>query len=132
MGAWGAGSFENDDALDWLAELSDSGDIDTLRETLETALACEPEEREVDVASPALAAAEVVAAALGRPLSNLPEQVSPWVEEQDAQALRKLASLARKTVSAIKTGSELRQLWEESDALREWLAQVEELERRLS
>ncbi|RYD32347.1 MAG: DUF4259 domain-containing protein [Verrucomicrobiaceae bacterium] len=32
MGAWGAGSFENDDALDWIAALAESNDTSILEE----------------------------------------------------------------------------------------------------
>ena len=28
MGTWGTGTFENDWALDWVAELSEIGDVD--------------------------------------------------------------------------------------------------------
>lgn len=35
MGAWGYGSFENDDALDWLAELED---VSQLEEALDAVI----------------------------------------------------------------------------------------------
>ena len=34
MGAWGAGSFENDESLDWLDELEERGEA-ALRDALE-------------------------------------------------------------------------------------------------
>lgn len=37
MGAWGTGSFENDAALDWVAELQAAGGPDVLDRTLRRA-----------------------------------------------------------------------------------------------
>jgi hypothetical protein len=54
MGAWGAGAFDNDDALDWLSELGDSPDFALGRAALDvTAL----EYLEAPEGSAALAAA---------------------------------------------------------------------------
>ena len=33
-GAWDVGAFDNDDALDWVIEVSESGDIDDVRSAL--------------------------------------------------------------------------------------------------
>jgi hypothetical protein len=73
MGAWGAGAFDNDDALDWLSELVDSPDFALGRAVLDvTAL----EYLEAPEGSAALAAAEVVAAARGHPAALLPDEVT--------------------------------------------------------
>lgn len=78
MGAWGPESFANDDALDWIAELEQAEDVRLLEDTLSVA-AAEPDELEVDGASKAVAAAEVVAALAGLPATHLPEEVIAWV-----------------------------------------------------
>ena len=41
MGAWGVGTFENDDASDWAYQLEEAGDLDLVQVTL--AAAADPE-----------------------------------------------------------------------------------------
>ena len=63
MGAWSGEPFGNDTAADWLWELDDSSDWDVVRAALDEAL--EPVDViDADVASTAIAAAEVVARGL--------------------------------------------------------------------
>ena len=62
MGAWGAGSFENDDAMDWVAGLTqESGDA-VLREAL--------------------------APARDDPSASLPDEVVGWANNDSADAWR--------------------------------------------
>jgi hypothetical protein len=126
MGAWGAGTFDNDDALDWLDDLVD-GASDAIRGALE---ATEAESIEAPDASSALAAAEVVAAALGNPAADLPGEVSDWLEANGAKSAAALAPLARQAVERIRANSELKDLWEETDP-SEWTAAVDDLHKRL-
>nr|GFD58611.1 hypothetical protein [Tanacetum cinerariifolium] len=75
---------------------------------------------EVDEASAALAAAEIVAAKIGKPTPDFPEalqQVLPGV-----QLLGSLQKLARKAVKQVVKESELQELWAESDESAAWLA----------
>ena len=37
MGAWGVGTFENDDASDWVYQLEEAGDLDLVEVTLQAA-----------------------------------------------------------------------------------------------
>ncbi|HEX4442925.1 MAG TPA: DUF4259 domain-containing protein [Galbitalea sp.] len=63
MGAWSGEPFGNDTAADWLWELDDSSDWDVVRAALDEAL--EPVDGvDADIASTAIAAAEVVARGL--------------------------------------------------------------------
>jgi hypothetical protein len=126
MGAWGAGTFDNDDALDWLDDLVDGAD-DAIRDALE---ATDAEHIEGPDASSALAAAEVVAAALGHPAADLPGEVSDWLEANDAKSAAALAPLALRAVDRVRQNSELKDLWEESDPA-EWNAAVDDLRKRL-
>jgi hypothetical protein len=126
MGAWGPGSFDNDDALDWLDDLLD-GASDAIREALE---ATDAEELEAPDASSALAAAEVVAAAAGKPAPDLPGEVSDWLEEHGPKQATELAPLARRAAERIRRDSELRDLWEENDPTA-WFDAVDDLLARL-
>ena len=59
MGAWGVAAFDNDDAMDWLIDLADEGP-----ELLESTLDLPPQGAEGPEAANAVAAAEMVAAAM--------------------------------------------------------------------
>lgn len=114
MGTWNATAFGNDDALDFAAELVDTGNAALIEETLR--VAAEPDrDLEAPECQQALAAAEVVAAMNGRPSGDLPEDVAAWASEQGASA-DDLVALARRAVERVASDSELKELWEEEDA----------------
>jgi hypothetical protein len=130
MGAWGTGVFENDWALDWVAELSRSGDADFPASAL----------REFDgglleswECATALAAAEAVAASSGESPADLPDGVRMWLERTGARADAEEIQLALRVVDLIlDQNSELRNQHDETGAsLAEWLTPIENLQRRL-
>lgn len=123
MGAWGVGSFQNDAALDWVWELESDSD----GSVLQRAFASFPDD---DGGSIAIAAGEVVAAAFGSPLQELPGEVTAWLAKTDGVG-DDLRRTAIETVRLVRDGSELRSLWDEvrPDA---WLAAVDDLLARLS
>jgi hypothetical protein len=129
-GAWGEGSFENDDALDWAAECSHSNGTDPVAQALRTAL--DAKYIEASSASAAVAAAEVVAAALGKPSTKLPADLQSWVRRQPAGSLSQLAPLARKVLARVQDPktSELRQLWSEGKE-NGWARVIADLAARL-
>jgi len=127
MGAWGARSFENDDALDWVWELQESDDDSVVRAALVAAHG--DGEIEAPEAACACAAAEVVAAASGAPAGWLPTEVKDWVAAHGF-AVAGLGPEARAAVQRVAARSELQQLWAEAgDA--EWDRAVADLLSRL-
>lgn len=129
MGAWGTGVFENDAALDWFDALERRG-ADAVLAALQTI----PEEDdyiEADQAAEALAAAEIVAAALGHPAAGLPGEATDWVQAHAGEIDSTLVPLAVDAVTRIRTDSEPQALWEESDSGAEWHAVVDDLLARL-
>jgi len=149
MGTWGAGNFENDHARDWLANLHESGNASLIRIALgrvvehggtkhSSASIIERlfgRSRRTDwltagVSSQALAAAEIVAAWLGHPSPKLPEDLKKWLQQHTSSFQPDLVPLAVKSVSIVKTNSELKDLWEEGDAAT-WRSVVADLEQRL-
>lgn len=129
-GAWGEGTFENDDALDWAASCTSSKDISWVRHALDRAL--RGKYVEAPAGSSAVAAAEVVAAAKGKPSPKLPAELAAWVKRQPAQGLSRLAPLASRALTRVRdpSASELRQLWDEAKPAK-WLAAIADLESRL-
>jgi hypothetical protein len=130
MGAWGPESFANDDALDWIVELEQATDAGLLHHTL-SAAADEPDYLEVDGASKAVAAAEVLAALAGLPATHLPEEVMVWVRARYAMVDKNLIALALRSLDRVRRDSELADLWAESGPT-EWESVIAELRSRLS
>ena len=131
MGAWGHGSFENDSALDWLSDVID-GNVGLVEETLHSEASSGGEYLELDECSAALAAAELVAAALGKGTDRLNEDASTWLDEHREIAREIGAEIASRAVERVFRESELRELWDENGSDTNWHAEVRELLRRLA
>jgi len=132
-GAWDTGSFDNDDALDWVWELVESKDLSIVSGPLRNAVN-QSDYLEAPDASMAIAAAEVVAALRGKPSQALPPEVSDWVQKHQIEVSDDLVSTAREAIERVKLidSSELAQLWSESDELTAaWYASLADLQKRL-
>ena len=130
MGSWGARSFDNDDATDFVAELRSNGS-GALQDAINEVADLAPEDYlEAPSASRAVAAAEVVAAMLGSAAPDLPPEVVEWLSTTPAPdpSLRASATAALKQVVA---NSELAELWAESGD-DSWREQQANLQQRLS
>lgn len=133
MGTWGIGSFENDDAADFMIDLLDSGDLSLIREVLDNVLTS-TEYVEAPDAALAIVAAEVAAAALGRAtraaqqeagLADWLARIRPTIDDD----LRQQAVNALRRILA--EHSELRELWEDTEEFRDWQATVTDLDQLL-
>jgi len=129
MGAWGAGSFDNDDAMDWVIGLAEGSDDTILREALAPVAAMDDRYLQAPDCSIAIAAAEAVAAARGHPNASLPDEVAGWVAKKPIVATD-LVVLARAAVDRIVRNSELKELWAESDS-HDWRTAITDLRQRL-
>jgi hypothetical protein len=130
MGGWGTGSFENDDAQNFLGQLKAFG-IDDLGKILVRA-GDERDYLEAPESSVAIAAAEVIAALRGAPPTNVPREIADWMSTARTGATPDLNELARRAVHKVRTNSELKDLWLEAEGLNEWSAGLRDLEQRLS
>jgi hypothetical protein len=133
MGAWGAGNFENDTALDWVLALEESEGLSLVGQAIAEVLEVD-DYLDADVACIGLAAAEVVAALRDQPPDELPEEVSRWVQVQEITPSDELVSDSLAAIEKIRNddGSELRELWEEDDDPPvEWYAVLDDLVARL-
>ena len=132
MGAWGEKAFQNDSALDWLDELEADG-LPALHDIL-AAVAGSPADDylDVDEGSPAIAAAEIVAAALGHGRDRIPKRVIRWLDANASAITADDLVLARRAVErVVAEGSELRELWDDAGLDSEWHADVRILLTRL-
>jgi hypothetical protein len=130
MGAWGSGSFENDDAVDWVGGLSDSKNLAPVKAAID-AVAKATGYIEAPDCSTAIAAAEVVAAMRGHAMTGLPPEVVTFVTRRlpvDAG----LINAAKKAVSRVLDDSELRALWEEGPDFKAWSDGLRGLLQRLN
>jgi len=132
MGAWGEKAFENDSALDWLAEFEVDG-LSLLRETLTRVAELHADEYlDVDDGAASVAAAEIVAAALGRQRDRVPATLNGWLDAHEGSLVGDDQELARRALERVlRAGSELRDLWEEGGTESAWHADVRALLGRL-
>src|SRR6266850_1356371 len=132
MGSWGSRSFDNDTAMDWLLKLHKTSDFSLVRKALlrTSEPATEPYSHSAD--EEALAAAEIVASWLGHPPPEK-EDLQSWVRQHINWFTPEILTLARQTIAAIKTNSQLREMWSDrtGDVRPEWLNSVTDLEQRL-
>ena len=102
MGAWGEKAFQNDSALDWLSSFESDG-LPALHDILATVADTPGDDYlDVDDGCPAIAAAEIVAAALGRGRDRIPKRVRRGSRVQRRRRLDERdhpLSLAKKAVA---------------------------------
>lgn len=132
MGAWDTGSFDNDDAMDWLYDLEDSSDTSVLSAALQEVLGKGEDYLEVPECSVGIAAAEIIAALSDNASPKLPDNAKAWVENNADLELGSLITKSLKAVKLIRADSELKDVWEESEEeAAGWLAAVDNLLSRL-
>lgn len=131
MGAWGNRNFENDQAMDFVGDFTDNPTLENLEETLSIVIEQGEEEEYADIeeASAALAAAEILAAILTKPAPDFPQELQPALTTIKVNAT--LQKKARKAIKQVMKASELQELWAEGDDLEEWLAVQTDLLERL-
>jgi hypothetical protein len=131
-GAWGYGSFENDDALDWVLELERASGPQFLQTTVQQ-VDTGTKYVEAPICAIALAAAEVIAAASGHPAKVLPSEVAAWIRRVRPTTSPLLLAAARAAVQKCRApkDSELRELWQESKEEKAWLDDTASLLARL-
>lgn len=132
MGAWGIGSFENDDAMDWARELEESRGLKAVKRALREVVDTGDGYLEAPIAAVGIAAAEVVAGLNDAPADDLPEEIENWIEEQRGRSEVDLSPLALEVLERVKIKSELHDLWKDGTDFDKWLASLKNLEARLS
>jgi len=117
MGTWSGEPFGNDAAADFAWELDDQKRWTVVRDALRAA---SRSEGPIDAATAeiAIAAAEVVAHALGRPTQSdaYTESVESFVIRARRPSPRLVREAERAVAAASAAGDELAELWTEADA----------------
>lgn len=128
MGAWSEDNFGNDDAGDWMWDLEKSKGLDTLLASIQSVLS-ETDYLESPVCSEALAASEIIAAAVTGDKSSIPEEAINWLNKKQGFIFgskpnieRAHAKQALEAVKKITLNSELQELWEEGGENKAWRA----------
>lgn len=126
MGAWGFEFNENDGAKDFLGDLTESRDWSSVAAFLTDYV----DNGGYDDADQAIAASELVAAAIGKPSPLLEGELATWATQHsvDAAALRPIAANA---VKLALSNSELNELWSEAEEYSDWQTTLGDLISRL-
>lgn len=134
MGTWGHRNFENDNALDFIAEVEERG-FERIEEAIKV-VANYPEEEflNADDSVAALAAIEYVAAAKGKQSEDFPEDAEDWLQKTGTGSLPAYDKATMiKVIDRVRNNSGLRDIWqEEGNEPAEWLAVLSDLEKRVS
>ena len=134
MGTWGAGTLDNDTAVDWMYGLGEVSDLSLIEGTLDRALAVGGEYLEAPDAEEALAAAEAVARMLGNfgVRNDYTQGMDDWVAYMNRLPPSELVAKAQRIVTRIQEApSELLELWSKSDKSTVWTQSLADLARRL-
>lgn len=128
MGAWSEGNFCNDNAGDWVWDLEKSKGLETLLAPIHAVIAGE-DDLESSICSEALAASEIIAAAVSGDHSVIPEEAKNWLSKKQGMIFGSKpkietshAKLALEAVKTIMSSSELQELWEEDGENKTWRA----------
>jgi len=127
MGSWGVSAFDNDNASDWVWTLEEANDTTVLTDTLQAVVS---QGEIVDGWEEALAAAEVVAALLGRPLPNLDDEVREFVERIGKNTNPNLVTLAVAAATKVLNTPSIKQGWKSGEVMN-WQNAVADLLKRL-
>jgi hypothetical protein len=129
VGAWGTGSFENDDAAGWVAGLGAIAPEDLMK--ILGQAADDPGYLEAPAAYIAVAAGEVVAALNGAAGEGAPSAIVDWARKHPQGFSAELGAVAIRALERVRRNSELKDLWLEADGLNDWVAAIRELQGRL-
>jgi len=135
MGAWSHEPFGNDTASDWAYGLVEQKDLSLVAQAIQNILDNGDEYLDSDLAVEAVAAAEVLAKALGRGTQTdaYTEEVDAWLKSVAPKPSSDLLSKARDALTRIVApDSELKELWEESDDFELWESSVKALQSALA
>ena len=135
MSDWGLSNFENESAAAFMADLDVNG-YGLIEVALNRILEDDSNPSIIECEE-ALMAAELVAAAMGKPSAEMPEDTVLWLNEclpagsREKEEVALLNEKAADVIDRIVTDSELKLLWEEHDGFEDWFEMQVALQNRL-
>ncbi len=125
-------TFAKPEARDWLNDLLDERDIYFVHNTLEI-IVDYPSDEKPDAwdCCCAMAAAEIVAAACGKPPADFPEEAREWMEAYGFEADSDVIELARKALERLGHSCASPDWVDSGHQAADWLKDVEDLRHRL-
>jgi hypothetical protein len=134
MGTWGAGTLDNDTAVDWIYGLGEVADLSLIEGTLDRALAVGGDTLPAADAEEAIAAAEAVARLLGNfgARTDYSRPMDDWVSWMPEKPSLELLSKAWLLVARVQQPpSELLEIWSKTDKADSWSRSLADLMVRL-
>jgi hypothetical protein len=133
MGAWSAEPFGNDTAADWAWELDEAENWDLVLDALTAVLDEDPATIDADVASVAIAAAEVVAHVSGSPTQSdvYTQSVTGFVGRLPSPPIGIVPVALSALEIAASPDGELAELWSDTGS-DEWVIAIARLRKSLS
>ena len=133
MSAWGISNFENDTALDWVNEVVHRKEIESFKESVELFLkSFSIENTSLMDCSKFLAIAETMAALLGSPGQDFPEELQYWIETKYIKIEASTLESAKRGVQMIMNDSEAKEMYLDSGYFKSWEKAQKDLIKRLS
>ena len=135
MGTWGAGTVDNDTAVDWMYGLGEVPDLSLIQGTLDRALAGGDDYLDAADAEEGIAAAEAVARLLGNfgLRNDYTRPMDDWVSWMPERPSPELLTKARRLVTRVQQKpSELLDAWAKSGAIEAWSRSLADLMIRLA
>ena len=130
MAEWGPGIYENDDAMDWIYDLLDSGSLGRVNYALNVIAQDGSGPYETADCRIALVAADIVAALEGEVNPDLPQEVQEWIDLTNRSA-SELRGKAENVVRQIIVVSELKKHMQQTGQEADWLHMMQALLKRL-
>lgn len=131
MGAWGWSIYENDDALDLVNDIlstkSGAGFIKEFKDFLDNI-----DLSDMIACSKALVYADIIGATRKFPSSQTPDELKKWLADKNIHFSDDSMRLLKQYLVKIVAGSELNDLWKESDQYENWKGSVNEVIQKLS
>ena len=133
MSAWGISNFENDTALNWIDNLIENSDIDSINSTINIFVSdFDPEETSLIECSKFLAVVELLAGLLGNPSEDFPDELTDWIEGKYIKVNDDVVNKAKEGVVLVLKDSEAKEMYWDSGYQKSWVEAQNSLIKRLS
>ena len=133
MSAWGISNFENDTALDWVNEIIQEQEVTSMEESITSFVNdFSVEYTSLMDCSKFLTIAETLAALIGSPDEDFPEELKDWVESKYIKIEQSTIDNAKRGVKLIMTDSEAKEMYLDSGYFKSWEKAQRGLIKRLS